>query len=91
MDMGITQHSIDVVSVLLWCFLAVGGAFVSVLTWLGLVVAKKLEKIGENMSAMNKTMVEIKEDVREDLAKHDTRLAVLEMKMENVVERRKTL
>jgi hypothetical protein len=90
MELGITQHSIDVVSVLLWCFLAVGGAFVTVLTWLGLVVAKKLEKIGENMSAMNKTMVEIKEDVRKDLAKHDTRLSVLETKMESAVERRKS-
>jgi hypothetical protein len=90
MEVGITQHSIDVVSILLWCFLAVGGAFVSVLTWLGLVVARKLEKIGENMSAMNATMIEIKEDVREDLSKHDIRLSVLESKMDNVVERRRT-
>lgn len=91
-DTGITQKSIDLVQVLLYCFLAVGAAFVSVLGWLGIVVREKLEKVSEGIEKVNSTMTEIKEEIQKDIAKHDTRIAIVETKLnelERNVERRR--
>lgn len=94
-DMAITQDSINITQILLACFTTTGGAFVWALLKIGHGVETKLEGITHemkefrvDMKQMSDTMIEIKDDLRADLAKHDTRITVLEMEVANAVERR---
>ena len=84
----ISQHSIDLFQILLWLLVFVTIAFIAVLLYIGKGVTTKLDKIEMALTGMGKTVNEIKEEIKSDIARHDTRLSILEKQMESAVERR---
>ena len=84
----ISQHSIDLFQILLWLLVFVTIAFIAVLLYIGKGVTTKLDKIEMALTGMGKTVNEIKEEIKSDIARHDTRISILEKQMESAVERR---
>jgi hypothetical protein len=84
----ISQHSIDLFQILLWLLVFVTVAFIAVLLYIGKGVTNKLDKIEAALTGMGKTVNEIKEEIKSDIARHDTRISILEKQMEHAVERR---
>lgn len=87
MESLITQHSIDLLNLMIWAFLGVSSAFVGVLVWIGLHVAGELSGIRIEIIETNKTLAKIDRDLRNELSEqskilavHDYRLAQVERK-----------
>lgn len=72
------QHSAEIIQLLLWLFLTVGGAFIGVLVWLGLRVSGRLDEIGAQIGNTNVMLGSIEKDLREKIGVHETRLSVVE-------------
>lgn len=82
------KDALDLTHILLSLFVVTGSAFVGTLLYIGRGVTGKLDKIEQSLTGMGETMHGIKADLKEELGKHSTRIAVLENEM-NRIERRK--
>ncbi len=87
------EHAVEIVRLLVWILIAVGGAFVSIMVWvagkLEATLKEKLNSIREELSLTreevtktNATLTGIEKDLRKDLAHLDRRVAVIETRCE---------
>jgi len=83
----ITQHSIDLFQILLWLLVFVTIGFILALLYVGKGVTSKLDKIELALNNMGTTVSEIKEEIKSDIARHDTRIAVLEKTVKSLDRR----
>jgi hypothetical protein len=74
------HHASDIIQLLIWLFLTIGGAFVAVLVWIGMRVANKLDGIEKAIGMTNDTLNTIERDLRKEIIKHDHRLIILEQR-----------
>lgn len=81
----INQHAPALLEIIFWMFTVLGGAFVSVMVWMGLKVSDKLDGIQFQISKTNETLGSIERDIRGELTAHDHRLVVVEQKLEQVI------
>lgn len=62
---------------LIWCVIGLGTAFIGVMLWLGRKLGERLGAIETQLGNTNKMLVEIELDLRGDIARHSSDIAVL--------------
>ncbi len=76
------EHSTEIIQLLIWFLILIGGAFMSVLLWIGKVIkdaiASELSEIKAEIQLTNNTLKNIEKDLRGDLANLDRRVTKLE-------------
>lgn len=92
-----TEHASEIIPLLAWMIVAVGGALLSLLVWIGhrlqakvdalptqvaAQVAKVHDDIVKEMADMNETHARLERDVREQFSKLDRRVTTLEIRCE---------
>ena len=82
------KDALDLTHILLGLFIVTGSSFVGTLLYIGRGVTGKLDLIEKTLTQMGETMHGIKADLKEELSKHSTRIAVLENEMKNVPKRK---
>jgi hypothetical protein len=75
---AVTQHSAEIVSVLIWMLLAGGSVFIAVIGWIGNRLFGELQGIKDQISKTNETLGAIERDLRSELTHLDRRLTVIE-------------
>lgn len=65
------------VEVLAWLVLAIGGAFIGTLLWIGKKLGERLSAIERQIGTTNKMLGEIELDLRKDIGNHSSDIAVL--------------
>jgi cell division protein FtsB len=89
-----TEHASEIIPLLAWMILAVGGALLGLLIWIGkrlqakvdalpdqvsVQVSKVHDAIVKEMADMNRTHASLERDVREQFSKLDRRVTKLEV------------
>lgn len=89
-----TEHASELIPLLAWMILAVGGALLGLLIWIGRRLQDKVDALPAQVSAqvskvhddivkemadMNKTQARLERDVREQLSTLDRRVTKLEV------------
>lgn len=62
---------------LIWCVLVLGSSFIGVMLWLGRKLGERLGAIETQLGNTNKMLVEIERDLRGDITRHSSDIAVL--------------
>lgn len=65
------------IEVLAWLVLAIGGAFIGTLLWIGKKLGERLSAIERQIGTTNKMLGEIELDLRKDIGNHSSDIAVL--------------
>lgn len=68
---------------LIWCVIGLGSSFIGVMLWLGRKLGERLEAIETQLGNTNKMLVEIELDLRGDIARHSSDIAVLYSRCSN--------
>ena len=86
-----TEHANEIIQVLIWVIICVGGLFLTLAKWIATQLMKKLEGIESAINETNRTLSKIEGDLRGELVslerRHDDRFVQVERRVDSIAER----